>query len=126
MLGNQGPGSITESLVQDVMKLQGSMAPAQIISLMDFGANTYAMGDHDDHVHVGFQPLYGPGSTSATKQFSQILKPDQWERLIDRIGQIDNPTVPTSPSRYATPVQEGHSEKPGKRGDRASSVHLGE
>jgi hypothetical protein len=126
VLGNQGPGSITEALVQDVMKLQGSMAPAQIISLMDFGANTYAMGDHDDHVHVGFQPLYGPGSTSATKQFNQILKPDQWERLIDRIGEIDNPTVATSPSRYATPVREGHSEKSGGPGDRASSTHLGE
>ena len=72
------------------------------------------MGDHDDHVHVGYQPLYGPGSTSATKQFNQILKPDQWERLIDRIAEIDNPTVATSPSRYATPAQNGHSEKSGE------------
>jgi hypothetical protein len=126
VLGNQGRGSITEALVQDVMNLQGSMAPAQIISLMDFGANTYAMGDHDDHVHVGFQPLYGPGAADASKQFEQILKPDQWERLIDRIGEIDNPTVPTSPSRYATPSRNGHDEQSDKRGKRASSAHLGE
>jgi len=128
VLGNQGPGSITEALVKDVMKLQGSMAPAQIISLMDFGGNTFAMGDHDDHVHVGYQPLYGPGSANQAKQFNQILKPGQWERLIDRIKQIDNPKVPTSPSRYAVPVREGHGVKgkKGKRGKRASSAHLGE
>jgi hypothetical protein len=117
VLGNQGPGSITESLVEDVMALQGSMAPAQIISLMDFGANTYAMGDHDDHVHVGYQPLYGPGSASVSKQFTQLLKPDQWDRLIDRLGEIDNPSVPTSPSRYATKA---------RKRDRASNAHLGE
>jgi hypothetical protein len=125
VIGNQGEGSITEALVRDVMALQGSMAPAQIISLMDFGANTYAMGDHDDHVHVGYQPLYGPGSQSISKQFSQILKADQWERLIDRIGQIDNPTVRTSPSRFALPAREGHAEKAKER-DRASGAHLGE
>ena len=107
------------------MELQGSMTPDQIISLMDFGANTYSMGDHDDHVHVGFQPLYGPGATSVSKQFDQILKPDQWERLIDRLGEIENPSVPTSPSRYALPA--GHDEK-GKAdaGKRASDAHLGE
>jgi hypothetical protein len=125
VLGNQGPGSITEALVNDVMALQGSMAPAQIISLMDFGANTYAMGDHADHVHVGYQPLYGPGSASVSKQFTQILKPDQWERLIDRIGEIDNPKVPTSPSRYATPTKKAHDEKAAER-DRASGAHIGE
>ena len=34
------------------------MKPHQIISLMTFdGAdNTFAMGDHDDHIHVGWQP----------------------------------------------------------------------
>ncbi|MGH2950594.1 MAG: lytic murein transglycosylase [Solirubrobacterales bacterium] len=127
VLGNQGPGSITEALVRDVMQLQGSMAPSQIISLMDLGANTYAMGDHADHVHVGYTPLYGPGSASVSKQFSQILKADQWSRLIDRIGEIDNPAVPTSPSRYAVPTRKAHDEG-SKRADRrrASSAHLGE
>ena len=37
------------------------MKPHQIISLMTFGGadNTFAMGDHDDHIHVGWRPLYG-------------------------------------------------------------------
>ena len=40
VLGNQGPGSITEALVRDVMELQGTMRPAQIISLMDSAPTT--------------------------------------------------------------------------------------
>jgi hypothetical protein len=130
VLGNQGPGSITEALVKEVMALQGNMRPAQIISLMEFGTdNTFAMGDHADHVHVGYQPPYGPGSGSVSRQFNEILKPRQWERLIDRIGEIDNPTVPTSPSRYATPTEKGHDEQAADEASkrrRASGAHLGE
>jgi len=131
VLGNQGRGSITEALVQDIMELQGTMRPSQIISLMDFGVdNTFAMGDHDDHVHVGYTPASGPGSGGTSQQFTQILKADQWERLIDRIGEINNPEVPTAPSRYALPARDGHGEKSSKkRGSqhsRASGAHLGE
>ena len=127
VLGNQGPGSITEALVRDTMALQGSMAPDQIISLMELGGNTYAMGDHADHVHVGFQPLYGPGTGTGSVRFTQILEADQWERLIQRIAQIDNPAVSTSPSKYSLPTKQGHAEKAkGRRSKRASSAHLGE
>jgi hypothetical protein len=125
VLGNQGPGTLTEALVKDVMALQGTMAAHQIISLMDFGANTFAMADHDDHVHVGYQPLYGPASDSISKQFNQILKPDQWERLIQRLGEIDNPTVPTAPSKFALPAEKKR-DKGSKSDERASSAHLGE
>jgi murein DD-endopeptidase MepM/ murein hydrolase activator NlpD len=123
VLGNQGRGSITEAVVRDVMALQGTMEADQIISLMDFGANTFAMADHADHVHVGYQPLYGPGAESVSKQFNEILKPDQWQKLIERIAEIDNPNVPTAPSRFATPGRKGHDEK---GSGRASSAHLGE
>ena len=119
VLGNQGPGTITEALVKDLLQLQGTMKPHQIISLMDyFGAdNTFAMGDHDDHVHVGYMPHYGPAPGSVSKQFNQILKPDQWERLIDRLGEIDNPTVPTSPSDAALPA--GKDKDRSKKSDEA-------
>ncbi len=130
VLGNQGPGTLSEALVKDLLTLQGTMKPHQIISLMDyFGAdNTFAMGDHDDHVHVGYMPNYGPGSGSISRQFNEILKPDQWERLIDRLGEIDNPTVPTSPSDAALPAGKGkHKDNGDKKSDkRASSAHLGE
>ena len=123
VLGHQGPGSISEALVKDLLQLQGTMKPHQIISLMDyFGAdNTFAMSDHDDHVHVGYYAEAGPGAGSISKQFSAMLKPDQWRRLIDRLGEIDNPAVPTKPSDASLPAAKGNKHR-----DRASGAHLSE
>ena len=36
-----------------------------------------------------------------------MLKPKQWIKLIDRLGEIDNPVVPTSPSKYAIRTGKG-------------------
>ena len=82
------------------------MKPSQIISLMTFeGAdNTVAMGDHADHIHVGWRPLYGENKDAA-KQIDAILKPKQWIKLIDRLGEIDNPTVAEQPRKYAVKVK---------------------
>ena len=118
VLGNQGAGSITEALIRQVLELQGTMVPDQVISLMDMGGPTFVMADHADHVHVGYAP--GPGTTTASEpQLTRLLKPEQWERLIARLGEIDNPEVPTSPSRFAERVK-------GEHGKRASVAHLGE
>jgi hypothetical protein len=102
ILGNQGPGTITEAVIKDLLKLQGTMRPAQIISLMDLGPPTFILADHYDHIHVGYTPLYGEGQ--AAQQLARILKPGQWERLIGRLGEIDNPTVPTKPSKFSLPA----------------------
>ncbi len=104
--GHQGPGSIADLTIQRLLTLQGTMKPHQIISLMTFdGAdNTVAMGDHADHIHVGWRPLYGENKEAA-KQIDAILKPKQWIKLIDRLGDIDNPTVAEQPSKYAVKVK---------------------
>ena len=101
----QGPGSITDLTIQSLLKLQGTMKPHQIISLMTFdGAdNTFAMGDHDDHIHVGWRPLYGDNRRAA-RQIDAVLKPEQWIKLISRLEDIDNPTVREQPSRFAVKV----------------------
>ncbi len=44
-----------------------------------------------------------------------VLKPGQWTDLIDRLREIDNPVVPTTPSKYALPTKK-----------RASDAHVGE
>ena len=116
ILGNQGSGSITELAVRRLLTLQGTMKPDQIITLMEFdGAdNTLAMADHNDHIHIGWRPLYGTNSKAA-KQVNAVLKPKQWIKLIDRLETIDNPTVRLQPSKHALKVTE-----------RASEAHRGE
>ncbi len=105
VLGNQDPGGITEQAVRRLMRLQGTMAPHQIISLLDRGANTMAMDDHADHIHVGFRPRYGANS-KLSKQARAILRPGQWPELLKRLDEIENPVVPTKPSKYAVPVRK--------------------
>jgi murein DD-endopeptidase MepM/ murein hydrolase activator NlpD len=115
ILGHQGPGSITDITIRRLLTLQGTMKPHQIISLMTFdGAdNTLSLPDHADHIHLGFQPLLGTDSKG--HQLNSALKPSQWVKLIDRLGKIDNPTVPLKPSKYALKVPK-----------RASKAHVGE
>jgi hypothetical protein len=81
--------------IQRLLTLPGHDETAQIISLMTFdGAdNTFAMGDHADHIHVGWRPLSRREQGSRPKQIDAILKPKQWIKQIDRLGEIDNPTV---------------------------------
>ncbi len=91
ILGSQGPGSIADTTVRRLLTLQGTMAPAQVISLMSYpGAPTaLAMNDHADHIHVGFRPLGGAGGGTTARG----LRPQQWLRLVDRLGRIANPLV---------------------------------
>jgi murein DD-endopeptidase MepM/ murein hydrolase activator NlpD len=116
VLGHQGEGSITDMTIRRLLTLQGTMKPHQIISLMTFdGAdNTLALPDHADHIHLGFRPLYGSDSKLG-RQLNSALKPKQWIKLINRLGQIDNPKVLTSPSQYSIDVPK-----------RASDAHKGE
>jgi hypothetical protein len=116
ILGHQGKGSITDMTIQRLLTLQGNMKPHQIISLMtpaDFGGadNILSLPDHDDHIHVGFHPLYNAADGEGA------LKPGQWIKLIDRLSNIDNPTVPIKPSKDAIPV---------KPSERSSQAHAGE
>jgi hypothetical protein len=106
ILGNQGKGSISELVIQRLLTLQGTMKPHQIISLMKFDEadNTLAMGDHDDHIHIGFSPQLDSNS-KLSKQLNAVLKPSQWQRLIKRLGKIDNPTVRRTPSKAALKVK---------------------
>jgi hypothetical protein len=115
VLGHQEPGGITEQAVRRLMQLQGTMAPHQVISLFEIGGPTLAMADHNDHIHVGFQPMFG-ANKKLGKQALMVLEPGQWSDLIDRLGEIENPVVPTKPSRYALPAKK----------KRASNAHLGE
>jgi murein DD-endopeptidase MepM/ murein hydrolase activator NlpD len=111
IVGHQDAGGIAEQTVKRLMLLQGTMAPHQIISLLNFGANTMSLPDHADHIHVGFHPLYGTNAKLGA-QTAAILKPGQWDNLVQRLNTLSNPVVPTKPSKYALPVGRN-----GKLGD---------
>jgi hypothetical protein len=98
--GHQGPGTPADELIHEVLRLQGTMHPHQVISLEDLpGETSFALPDHYDHVHVGYHPT----ASAKEAQFAALLKPEQWQRLIDRLGEIENPDVPVHPSKYAVP-----------------------
>ena len=117
ILGHQGPGTITDAVLKEVLRLQGTMAPEELISLEDLGGPSFALSDHDDHIHIGWQPFYG--ADGAEPRFVQLLKPDQWLRLTDRLEQIENPEVPTSPSEYSLPDHK--QDTPAKAGKSGGS-----
>jgi murein DD-endopeptidase MepM/ murein hydrolase activator NlpD len=106
--GNQGAGSITDITIRRLLTLQGTMKPHQIISLMTYPGtdNTLALADHADHIHVGFRPL---GDLLGGRRLQAILKPQQWTKLVEQLGSIENPVVPRHVSKYAI--------KDGRRGD---------
>jgi hypothetical protein len=118
ILGHQGQGEITEVTVRKLLTLQGAMQPAQIISLLDLGPPTLAMGDHDDHIHVGFQPLFGPNERLG-RQARRLLSNNQWDRFVNRLTDIENPIVRTKPSKYSIRVKR-------RGGGRSSPAHSGE
>ncbi|MGI9097400.1 MAG: lytic murein transglycosylase, partial [Solirubrobacteraceae bacterium] len=76
ILGHQGQGSITDITIRRLLTLQGTTKPHQIISLMTYKDtdNTLALTDHADHIHIGYQPHYQPGTPHA-HQLQAILKP---------------------------------------------------
>ena len=113
ILGNQGAGSIADTTIRRLLTLQGTLAPDQIISLMKYPgiANTLAMGDHADHIHIGFRPTAGAGHG----MHALGLRPKQWLRLVDRLGRIENPAVSQTPSRHAlraAPVRPSRQPAP--------------
>ncbi len=111
IIGHQGEGSITDITIQRLLTLQGTMKPHQIISLMTFKDtdNTFSMSDHDDHIHIGFHPLYG-GDAKSAKELNATLKPKQWIKLVDRLNEIDNPAVPAEPSDSAIRVAKPEAD----------------
>jgi Transglycosylase SLT domain/Peptidase family M23 len=101
--GHQDRGGIAEITVRRLLLLQGTMRPHQVISLLNLGGPSFALSDHWNHIHVGFRPLFGENRRLGRVAFA-VLRPGQWSDLIARLRQIQNPVVPTRPSRFAIPA----------------------
>jgi len=61
--------------------------------------------------------LTGIGGPSVLTPGFGRLSPEKWNRLIKRLGEIENPTVPSEPSKYSLPAGKGKGGgKPGRSG----------
>ena len=114
VLGHQEKGGITYQAVRLLCQLQGTMQPDQIISLLEVCPSTLRMGDHADHIHVGYRPTVRGGSGAG----AFALKSGQWSDLVDRLRDLHDPVVLDRHSKYAIPVK--------KKNRRASDAHEGE
>ncbi|MBJ7347579.1 MAG: lytic murein transglycosylase [Thermoleophilaceae bacterium] len=119
MVTNNEPGGLMEQTVRKIMQLQGILEPHQIISLFDLGGASFSMSNHNDHVHVGFSSLgqinpHGKLSGKASRLAKRsILKRDDWYKVFDHLGEIDNPSVAVKPSPYALKVHKKHTPRRG-------------
>jgi hypothetical protein len=43
-----------QQAISYLLRLQGRMAPRQLISLLDLSGSSFRMSNHDDHLHVGY------------------------------------------------------------------------
>ncbi len=121
ILGHQEPGGVAEQTVQRLMMLQGTVAPHQIISLLELGGSTMAMADHADHIHVGFKPLFG-ANRKLGRQALAVLEPGQWSDLMRRLRHIDQPRLARRDSGNAghrIPIAETHRPRDAAAADAA-------
>ncbi len=101
---HQGPGSITDLVSRQLLTLQGTFQPHEIVSTMSFAgsANAVAIPTHTSSIQVGFLPQYDPNSKLG-HEVNAALQPKQWIELISRLGAIANPVVSAIPSPFAIP-----------------------
>jgi len=100
--GHQGPGSITDITIRRLLTLQGVYKPTEIASTMSYKGqtNTLSLPDHTNRIQVSYTQMFGTNK-NLSAAVTSILKPGQWIQLIQRLGQIPEPTVPIDPSKYA-------------------------
>ena len=102
ILGNQGKGSITELVIQRLLTLQGTMKPHQIISLMDFpDADNTLVAGRPRRPHPRRLPPAVRHQLQAVQAAQRRPQAEPVDRLIERLGKIDNPTVRVEPSKSA-------------------------
>ena len=103
--GHQSAGSTADTAVRRLLMLQGLARPQRIVSQMHYpnAAVTVTSARAADAIRVVFA---SPRSALARVAglYASALAPQQWTRLIARLGEIPDPTVSRKPSSAALPV----------------------
>ena len=102
--GHQGPGSIADTTVRKLLMLQGLARPKRIVSLMSFpgAAAAHTSPNAREAIQVVFGAL-GSGGARLAAQSASGLTPSEWIELLDRLGEIPDPTVASGHSSAAIP-----------------------
>jgi hypothetical protein len=115
--GHEGPGSVTDIAVRRLLRLQGTMKPAQIVSAESYPGtdNTLTLPGYRGLIHVAFAGGWDsdPGSPSRVGAraaglrlagtLASPLTPSQWLQLVSQLGEIPEPVVSDKPSAAAIP-----------------------
>ncbi len=107
---HQGPGTVADETVRRLLMLEGLSRPQRIVSLMSYpgaaGALESASARDAIQVSFGALPLAGTGGAGgahAAALSASGLTPSEWIELIDRLGEIPDPTVGSGHSSAAVP-----------------------
>ena len=91
----------------------------------DGADNTLALADHDDHIHVGFRPLYGAEPQGSASRLDAVLKPEPVDQA-DRPPRRRSTTRPCrpQPSKYAIRASDAQArQRPPTRASRPGRDH---
>jgi murein DD-endopeptidase MepM/ murein hydrolase activator NlpD len=99
---HQGPGSIADETVRKLLMLEGLSRPQRIVSLMSYpgAAGVLQSASAAEAIRVSFGAL-GAASARAAQLSASGLTPSEWVELIDRLGEIPDPTVGSGHSSAA-------------------------
>ncbi|MGH2853568.1 MAG: lytic murein transglycosylase [Solirubrobacteraceae bacterium] len=106
--GHEGPGSVADIAVRRLLRLQGTMKPAQIVSAFSYPGtdNTLTLPGYRGLIHVVFASPLSASSrlgARAARAIGSPLSPSQWIQLVARLGEIPEPAVAGKPSAAAIP-----------------------
>ncbi len=110
--GHEGQGSVTDIAVRRLLRLQGTMKPAQIVSAISYPGTDNTLTLPGDHglIHLAFASA-GSARTSRGARAAAVsgspLTPSQWLQLISQLGEIPEPNVSSKPSAAAIPDPKG-------------------
>ncbi len=114
LAGRQGPGTVADTTVRKLLMLQGISRPRQIVSQMSYpGAPGTRTDPNAQGIRVSFTAPAAAGLAKVAGLYSAALSPQQWTRLIARLGQIPDPTVSRKPSAAAIPVTQNERQTSG-------------
>jgi membrane-bound lytic murein transglycosylase B len=119
--GHQLAGSLADETVRKLLMLQGLARPQKVLSLMSYPGSSVALTSQSAAaaIHIVFGAL-GAGGAHAAALSASGLTPNEWIELIDRLGEIPDPTVGSGHSSAAIPDGAGTSttsEEGEARGD---------